>query len=150
MTVAIEERVAALGELIGAMREDDQLILRSLSSLAAEIRDASKPAKTVNYQTSLRVKAGNGIIYGVEGYNNNGATRHIQFWDWHDDYPPPNNTPGDRLIWEIPGIATATAFSRDFGQRGMRFEDGLWIVSSSTTQVLTISAADMLCWARYL
>lgn len=143
---SIDEIGMAVG-VIGAAQDD---ILRSLSALAGEIRDAGRSAKTVNYQIGLRVKAGSGVIYGVSGYNNNGAARHIQFIDWHDDNIPPNNTTGDKIIWEISGVATATGFTQDFGPKGLRFEDGLWIVSSSTTQLLTQSAADMLCWARYL
>ncbi len=143
MTVEVDDRFVGLGLAVDAIREDQLRLLRALSYLN-ELRDVPANSKHTGFQSSVQVKHGPGVLYSVDGFNNNGGTRFIQLID-EENLPPDGYPVGLPVI----AVATVVGFSRDFGAKGLRFDNGLWIVTSSTVNTKTIGAVDMLVSARF-
>ncbi len=133
------------GLIMGELREGQTDIRRRLAALN-EPRDPPGNAKTAGYQSSLLVKSVPGVLYSIDGISNSDALAYIQFFDVRDvNAPPPDGAVPDFVI----KVAITSGFSRDFGERGWRFDNGLWVVTSTTINAKTIGAASMLAYARF-
>jgi hypothetical protein len=98
---------------------------------------------TAAYATNLAVKAGNGILFGVKGYNSKASAQFIQL---HDAAALPADT---AVPLEIITVPASSNFDIDFGVHGKAFGLGIVVCNSSTGPTKTIGSAD--CWfsARY-
>ena len=92
---------------------------------------------SVAYEASRIIKVGNGILYGISGYNSGAA----QFLQLHDSATLPADTAVPALPISIPAAGN---FSIDFGMYGMKFGAGIVVCNSTTGPTKTIGAAN--CW----
>lgn len=91
------------------------------------------------YEASHIIKATNGILYGITGYNSKTSSQFIQL---HDAAALPIDTAIPALTFLVPA---QSAFSLDFGAMGRNFPGGgIIICNSSTGPTKTIGSAD--CW----
>lgn len=98
---------------------------------------------TTAYVASQLVKAGPGILYGFSGYNSKGSAQFIQI---HDAV----NLPAEGAIPKVILTAGATSnFSADFGVFGRVFNNGIYVVNSSTGPTKTIGSADIWFDGRF-
>lgn len=111
-----------------------------LERLAGEFGSGSYPfnSRSNVYENSRVVKAGPGTLFGVCGFNSKGSSQWIQI---HDSGTPPANGAVPELIIYV---ATVSNFSVSYVIPGRAFNQGIYIVNSSTGPTLTIGSAD--CW----
>lgn len=95
-------------------------------------------ATTVAYAASLVVKASDGVLYGLTGFNSLASAQWIQL---HDATSLPANGAVPVVILTAATIAN---FSLDFGVYGRKFQTGILICNSTTGPTLTVGAAN--CW----
>lgn len=95
-------------------------------------------ATTAAYAASIQVKAGAGKFFGGTGYNSKGSAQWIQL---HDSATLPANGAIPKLIFTV---ATVANFSLDIGIYGRAFQNGIYVVNSTTGPTLTLGSAD--CW----
>jgi hypothetical protein len=94
-------------------------------------------------ESSKSVKASNGVIYGIGGYNAKASAQFIQIHD-------ASSIPADGAIPAFSITAAASSnFSIDFGVYGMAFLNGLAVSNSSTVATKTVGAADCNFYIRY-
>jgi hypothetical protein len=118
--------------------------------LAVAPQASSSAATTPTNSTSTAeeasrvVKASAGTLYGFSFYNNNAATRYVQFFNTA-------SLPADAVIptLTIP-VATQQSVHVDFGIYGRRFDTGIVVCNSSTDTAKTIGAADSLFDVQYV
>lgn len=96
------------------------------------------------YTAALRVKAGNGKLYGFSGYNSNAAAQFIQCFDLRD---APASGAAPFFVMTVAGLSN---FSADWSNYGRPFTSGLWLANSSTGATLTAGAADCFFDAQYI
>lgn len=90
------------------------------------------------YTQAMRVKSGNGKLFGFSGYNSNSSAQFIQLFDLRD---APGSGSVPFFVMTAPGSSN---FSADWSNYGRPFRAGLWIANSSTGPTQTAGAAD--CW----
>lgn len=90
------------------------------------------------YEASRIIKAGNGILFGVSGYNSKTSAQFIQL---HDSAALPADTAVPVELFSVPASSN---FSIDFGVHGKAFGLGVVVCNSSTGPTKTIGSAD--CW----
>lgn len=93
---------------------------------------------TSAYAASLAVKASQGVLYGLTGYNSKVSAQFIQI---HDAAALPSDAAVPAVVITVPASSN---FSIDFGPYGRRFLNGIVICNSSTGPTKTIGSAD--CW----
>lgn len=90
------------------------------------------------YVASLLVKSGEGICYGLSGYNSKGSAQFVQVID-------SNTIPADGAIpVTILTVPASSNFSLDYGTHGRVFRGGIVVCNSSTGATKTLGSAD--CW----
>lgn len=94
------------------------------------------------YASARQLAAQPATLYGIAGYNSNVGTQFIQL---HDSASAPAD--GAAPAFNIP-VPANSAWSIDFGLRGMSFVSGVYVCNSSTPQTKTIGAADCQFFAR--
>lgn len=104
-------------------------------------------ATSVAFETSRRVKAATGSLIGFSGYNSKSTAQFILMFDSNSATVPANGAVPVGTPITVQGLSN---FSYDPGHFSRRFEQGIWLVCSSTANTLTIGSAD--CWfdAQYV
>lgn len=94
-------------------------------------------------ETGRVVKAGPGRVYGVSYYNDNAATRYLQFFD-------ATSAPADTAVplITVPVAAGASTYI-NFGRYGRLFETGIYVCNSTTDVTKTLGSADGLFDVQY-
>lgn len=97
------------------------------------------------YEISRVVKSGQGVCYGVAGYNSKASAQFILLMD-------ATGVPGTGTgLTIIPiTVGASSNFSIDFGIYGIPFQSGLVITNSSTSPTVTVGSADCFYNVRFL
>lgn len=99
---------------------------------------AASNATTTAYTNNLVVKASQGTLHCLTGYNAGNVDQFIQI---HDAKALPADGAVPKIIFAVFG---GSNFSFDIGADGRSFVNGIVICNSTTGPVKTIGAAD--CW----
>lgn len=89
------------------------------------------------------IKLGPGKLYSLTGYNSNAAERYIQVFD---KLGQPTN--GDKAIFVVRAAADSAFFFESM-RIPWKFENGIWVATSSTALTLTVADIDMIVTAIY-
>lgn len=89
------------------------------------------------------IKLAPGKLYSVTGFNSNAAERYIQL---HDKLGQP--TTGDKPVLVLKASADS-AFYFESLRIPWKFENGIWVATSTTALTLTVGDIDMLVCAIY-
>lgn len=100
-------------------------------------------AQTTALATNLVIKASAGTLYGLSGFNNNGAVQYLQLANL-----AALGADATIPVWSYP-IAAGAGFHIDFGVYGRYFSTGIVACISSTLATKTIGGADLWLTARY-
>lgn len=108
--------------------------------IAGEFGNTGLPisASTSALSNQLTVKSGQGMLFGISGFNNNAAAQFIQI---HDVQGVPADGAIPVVVITVPTVAN---FSMDWIFPGRYFRRGIYICNSSTAATKTIGSAD--CW----
>lgn len=116
--------------------------LQFLSTDIIDFNDFPESYESTAYESDQVIKASNGVLIGITGYNASASDQFIQVFD-------STTVPADTAVPTIMFIARAQSnFYYDPGNRGMVFSTGIAISNSSTGPTKTIGAAD--CWFNVL
>jgi len=101
-------------------------------------------ATTTAYAASLVIKASEGTLYYVSGFNSKNAEQFILFFD---SAALPANGAVPKIVYRVDARAD---FDFPLDHFGRHFRNGIVVSNSSTGPTLTIGSAD--CWfdAQYL
>lgn len=113
-------------------------VFATATASAAIPATAPDNATSTVYATSLVVKAGAGVLFGIIGYNSKASAQFVLV---HDAATLPADGAAPKIVLTVPATSN---FSIDFGPFGRKFSTGIVLSNSSTGPTKTVGAAD--CW----
>ncbi len=118
----------------------------TIAGLLREFNTAGLPLNTHSnvYESSRRIKTGQGYLFGFTVYSSNVAAQFIQV---HDSPTLPGN--GAVPCLTLP-INTVNYLAAQWLPLGRSFLSGIYLVNSTTGPTLTIGAADCFFDAQFM
>lgn len=115
------------------------------TQIAAPTSITNAPANnpSVAYEASRVVKVGNGILFGLSGYNSLASAQFIQL---HDAAALPADA---QVPVEVITVPASSNFNLDFGVHGKAFGNGIVVCNSTTGPTKTIGAANCFFSPRF-